>query len=366
MKKGAPDYTLLATAVILLLIGIVMVFSSSYISALYVFKDPYHFLKKQLIGAVLSLIAMGFFMRLKYHAFRLLYPYILGGSILLLVAVLIPGIGKEINFSRRWIDLGFFVIQPSEIVKLAMIIYVACSLERKGDGVKKFFMGITPYLLLLGTISGLILLQPDLSTAVVIIFGVFLMIFIAGAKWGHMIGLGILGFAFGIAMIFSKEYRLKRLLIFTDPWKDPRGAGFQIIQSLYALGSGRLFGLGFGESRQKWFYIPEPQTDFIFSIIGEELGFIGGAFLILLFIIFIWRGFRIAMTAPDRLGCLLAAGITSIIGFQAFINFAVVTSSMPVTGIPLPFISYGSSSLIITLAGTGILLNISKYCNNTA
>ena len=362
MEKNAPDYTLLVTTFLLVFIGIIMVFSSSSISALYIYNDTYYFLKKQIIGAAVALIAMGFFSRLRYHAFLYIYPYIILGSLALLVAVLIPGIGKEINYATRWIDLGFFVIQPSEIAKLGVIIYAACSISKKGDNVKEFIMGITPYLFLLGLVTLMILKQPDLSTAAVICFGVFVMLFTAGAKMTHIITLFLGGLAFGVFMIFSKEYRLQRLLIFTDPWRDARGAGYQIIQSLYAIGSGRVFGLGLGQSRQKWFYIPEPQTDFIFSIIGEELGFIGGTFVILLFAIFIWRGFMIALNAPDKLGSLLAIGITSIIGIQTIINIAVVTSSMPVTGIPLPFISYGSSSLVVTLAATGILLNISKYC----
>jgi len=234
-------------------------------------------------------------------------------------------------------------------------------MSTKGEKIKSFYHGVLPYVLVGGLIFGLILIEPNLSIAGTVLIVVFLMLIVAGAKKRHLTLLAILGAAAAVGFTFSEEYRYRRFTAFLDPWKDPLDTGYQAIQSLYALGSGGLTGMGLGKSRQKFFYIPEPQNDFIFSIIGEELGFIGASTIILLFLILIWRGIKIAINSQDIFGSMLAAGITSLIGVQAIINIAVATSSMPITGITLPFISYGGSSLVLMMMTVGILLNISRY-----
>ncbi|WP_366749803.1 stage V sporulation protein E [Tepidanaerobacter sp. EBM-38] len=361
MSRKPPDFAILFAALVLTCFGMIMVFSSSSVRAYYYFNDSFYFLKRQLIWSVLGFIAMIFFMNYDYWKIKQYEKPIVFVMILLLVLVLIPGIGKIVNDARRWIGVGNLTLQPSEIAKLGMIIYLSCGLERKGDKIKSFFIGILPFLIVMGCVCGLILKEPHLSAAVLIGMTTLVMLFVAGARIIHMASLGIVGSALALVLIVKKPYRLKRLLSFLDPWKNPSDGGYHIIQSLYALGSGGLIGVGLGRSRQKFFYLPEPQTDFIFSVIGEELGFLGAAFVILFFMFFIWRGYRTAIAAPDMFGKLMATGITTLITLQFLINIAVVTASVPVTGMPLPFISYGGSSLTITLSQVGILLNISKY-----
>jgi cell division protein FtsW len=279
----------------------------------------------------------------------------------LLVLVLIPGIGKVVNGARRWIDLKLFALQPSEIAKLSMVFFMAESLTRQQDRITNFMKGLVPHLLVLLVVFGLILKEPDLGTALAIGGTVFLMFFASGAKiihLGSLVGLGVIGV---ITAIIAEPYRMRRITAFADPWQDPLDTGYHIIQSLYALGSGGLFGLGLGRSREKFLYLPEPHTDFIFAILGEELGFIGTVTVVLLFFLFAWRGYKIAISAPDTFGSILAAGLTTMISLQAMMNIAVVTASMPVTGIPLPFVSYGGSALLFTMAGVGVLLNISRH-----
>lgn len=362
MGKGkAVDFTLLFTVILLVLIGIIMVFSASSASAYYKMGDSYHFLKKQMMWAILGFGAMLVLMNIDYHIYYRLARYILVGAIIFLLTVFIPGLGITINGATRWIGVGGFSLQPSELAKLAVIIFTASSLSRKKEMVRSFTKGLLPYLIVTGIVFVLIVLEPDFSTGVTIFAIVFLMIFVAGANIGHILGLTVPGVIMLGLLVASEEYRLKRWTSFLNPFEDPQGSGYQIIQSLYALGSGGLFGLGLGRSRQKFFYIPLPQNDFIFSIIGEELGFIGTFTVILLFILLIWRGIRISIHAPELFGSLLATGLIGMIAIQVIMNIAVVTSSMPVTGIPLPFISCGGSSLLFSLAGIGILLNISRH-----
>lgn len=360
-SRKNPDFVLILMVLILLGIGIVMVFSSSAVWAFYKHKDSFYFLKRQTLWGLIGLSGMIFFMNYDYWHLKRYSKIIILSVIVLLILVLIPGIGVELNYARRWIGIGSFTVQPSEMAKLGMIIYVASSISNKRDKIESIFQGILPFLIVLGIVSALILKQPDLSTVVVICGTVFIMIFAAGARIFHLLGLILTGLPLIMYLIMSEEYRWKRLMSFLNPWSDSLDTGYHIIQSLYALGSGGVLGLGLGKSRQKFFYLPEPQTDFIFSILGEELGFIGGAAVIILFMVLLWRGFRIAIKAPDYFGTMLAIGITASIGLQTFINLAVVTASMPVTGIPLPFISFGGSSLIPTLMGIGILLNISRH-----
>jgi cell division protein FtsW len=359
-KDNAVDFTLLFTVILLVVIGIIMVFSSSAASAFYKVGDSYFFLKRQMLWAVLGFAAMFILMNFDYENYNRLARYILIGGIISLLTVFIPGLGITLNGATRWIGIGGFSIQPSEFAKLAVIIYTASCISRKKEDIRSFTKGVLPFLIIAGIVFGLIMLQPDFSTGVSIVAVVFVMIFVAGANIGHLVGLTAPGFAALILMIVTSEYRMRRWTSFIDPFKDPQGSGYQVIQSLYALGSGGLFGLGLGRSRQKFFYIPLPQNDFIFSIIGEELGFVGTFTIILLFMLLIWRGIRIAIHAPDLFGSILAAGIIALIGIQVIMNIAVVTSSMPVTGVTLPFISSGGSSLLFTLSSMGILLNISR------
>lgn len=338
-----------------------MVYSASAIWAEYKFDDSFFFAKRQMLFAVVGIIAMFFIMNIEYWTWRNWSKVILIVCFVLLVLVLIPGIGNVRNGSRSWIGIGAFSVQPSEFMKLAMIAFLSKFLSEKQKQITSFKEGLLPSLGLVFTAFGLIMLQPDFGTGMVMVGTCIVMIFIAGAKIKHFVFLGLLGVAGIVGLIASAPYRMKRITSFMDPWQDPLGSGFQMIQSLYAIGPGGLFGLGLGESRQKFFYLPEPQTDFIFAIIAEELGFIGGSFVLILFSLLLWRGVRVALGAPDLYGSLLATGIIAMIAIQVMINIGVVTGLMPVTGITLPFLSYGGSSLTLMLMAVGVLLNISRY-----
>ncbi len=364
-QKKSFDFTLMVAVLILVIIGIIMVFSSSQYYSFYNFnQDSYRFLKKNLIWALIGMFAMIFTMNFNYNRYRkLAFPaYIL--SIVLLILVLTP-LGINLNGAQRWIGVGEITIMPSEIAKICAIIFVAYSLSRRSKYIQDFFKGIFPYLLIIVLYVGLIILQPNLSTAVTIALIIMSMLFVTGMRWLHVILLGISGVGAVGVMILMAPYRMLRLTAFIDPFKYPKDIGYQAIQSLFALGSGGLFGVGLGRSVQNKLYIPEPQNDFIFATIGEELGFVGCVTVMMLFLFLIWRGIRIAIYAPDLFSCLLATGITSMIAIQVIINIAVATSSMPVTGIPLPFISFGGNSLAIFMGAIGILLNISRYTQDS-
>ncbi|SEN29067.1 spore cortex peptidoglycan biosynthesis regulator SpoVE [Mesobacillus persicus] len=360
-KKTTPDFILLIVTFSLLAVGMTMVYSASAIWAEYKFDDSFFFAKRQMLFAVIGIIAMFFIMNVDYWTWRTWSKVILITCFVLLVLVLIPGIGNVRNGSRSWIGVGAFSVQPSEFMKLAMIAFLAKFLSEKQKLITSFKSGLLPSLGLVFTAFALIMLQPDLGTGTVMVGTCVVMIFISGARISHFVYLGLLGVAGFVALIASAPYRMDRITSFLDPWKDPLGTGFQMIQSLYAIGPGGLFGLGLGESRQKFFYLPEPQTDFIFAIIAEELGFIGGSFVLILFSLLLWRGIRIALGAPDLYGSLLATGIIAMVAIQVMINIGVVTGLMPVTGITLPFLSYGGSSLTLMLMAVGVLLNISRY-----
>lgn len=306
--------------------------------------------------------------KIDYKNYKKLDKVAYFGSLLLLAAVAIPGLGWSAGGATRWINLKFTTFQPSEIAKIGLVIFYATYLTNNREKLGKLWEGfIRPFLFLVPVIAILIVLQSHLSATVLIVLIISVMMIIAGTKIKHFLTFGSIAAigAGGLLYILAKatefgKYRLARITAFADPWADPTGTGWQIIQSLYAIGSGGLFGVGLGNSTQKYLYLPEPQNDFIFSVIAEELGFIGCVIVIILFSIFVWRGILIAMKAPDMFGSLLATGITSIVGLQALINIAVVTSSMPNTGMPLPFFSYGGTSLLILLCSVGILLNISR------
>jgi cell division protein FtsW len=322
------------------------------------YKDSMFFLKKELMAGVVGVIAMAVAMSVDYHKIKKYTAIIMIATIPILLAVfLFPGT----NGAQRWINLGPLSFQPSELAKYVVVLFLARSLEVKGEGVKDFKTGIVPYLATSGFYAAIVLAEKNLSIASVIMIVTFLVLFAAGGRIKHLFGIVAPALvAAAVAFTVLEPYRMKRLMSFTNPWKDPIGDGYQLIQSFYALGAGGVTGLGLGQSRQKTLYMPEPHNDFIFSIIGEELGLIGCVCIILLFVIFVWRGISVAMKARDTYGTLLAIGITGVVAVQSLINIAVVTGSMPVTGVPLPFISYGGTSLVINMTAIGILLNISR------
>lgn len=360
MKLGDVDFLLFAVIIMLVTVGVVMVYSaSSYFSA-FKYDDAEFFLWKQLQWAGLGLVGMMITLNIDYHKYKK-YTRIL--IIFTFIALCLVFLFPPVKGAQRWIRLGPFSFQPSEIAKYVVVLFVAKYISNNPQNIKKFWKGVVPNLLFAGFIAAMILLEKNLSIATVTMVVSLIMLFVAGTKIIHMGGLiGTVG-VLGAVFILTEEYRLRRLLSFTNPWSDSQGDGYQLVQSLLALGSGGLVGVGIGQSRQKCFYIPEPHNDFILSVIGEELGFIGCAFIIILFILFLWRGVIAASKAKDMYGSLLATGITSVVVIQSLINIAVVTGSMPVTGVPLPFISYGGSSLVINMLFMGILLNITRQNN---
>ncbi|WP_088105002.1 stage V sporulation protein E [Halalkalibacter urbisdiaboli] len=359
--KTAPDYILLATTILLLIVGMIMVYSASEAWASYRFDDSFFFAKRQLFFASIGVIAMFFIMNVDYWTWRTWAKFIVIICFILLIIVLIPGVGLVRGGARSWLGVGAFSIQPSEFMKMAMIAYLAKYLSENQKKIVSFKKGLLPSLFLVMVAFGMIMLQPDLGTGAVMVGTCVVMIFVAGARVSHFVGLGLIGLLGFVGLIISAPYRMKRITSFLDPWSDPLGSGFQIIQSLYAIGPGGLMGMGLGESRQKYFYLPEPQTDFIFAILAEELGFIGGCIVICLFGVLLWRGIRIALGAPDLFGSLLSVGIIAMVAIQVMINIGVVTGLMPVTGITLPFLSYGGSSLTLMLVAIGVLLNVSRH-----
>ena len=343
------DFTLLITILLLLSIGLVMVLSASSPSALAEDGNSYSYFSKQLIFAILGIIAMLFISKIDYRFYQKFYKHAWVIAFILLALVLVAG--KEINGAKRWIYItDTLSFQPSEIVKLLMIIFYAGILVKNRDQLNLYGKGFIKHMCFLAPIILLLLLQPHFSASIVIIGICSIMMIMAGCKFWHFLATGgIVGIPAMIFLIVKEPYRLQRVITFLNPWQDATGDGWQVIQSLYAIGSGGLFGAGLGESKQKYLYIPEPHNDFIFSILGEELGFIGCAVVIILFAIFIWRGILIAMKAPDMFGSLVAIGITALVAIQVIINIAVVTSSMPATGMPLPFFSYRWNGSVYTV-----------------
>lgn len=358
--KNPIDFTLLITILLLLSIGLIMLLSASSPSALSERGNSYSYFYKQAIFAVAGLFMMWVISNIDYRFYQKYAKLAYVIAFLSLLAVLF--IGRTVNGAKRWIYVTETLsVQPSEMTKMLMILFYAAILVKNRDELSKYGKGFIKHLLLLVPIIGLLIIEPHFSASIIIIGIVAIMMIIAGCKFWHFLVTGaVVGIPGIIGLILLEPYRAQRVVTFLDPWKDATGNGWQVIQSLYAIGSGGLFGAGLGESKQKYLYIPEPHNDFIFSILGEELGFIGCAIVIILFAIFIWRGILIAMKSPDMFGSLLAIGITAQIAIQVIINIAVVTSSMPATGMPLPFFSYGGSALFILLCEMGILLNISK------
>ena len=367
MKTEKPfDFILFITVLLMLCFGIIMVLSASSPSSLAETGGSYEYVKTQAVSAVVGVVLMLFISKIDYKVYSKFYKIIYFVGILLLFAVLIPNLGYSANGATRWLNLRFTTIQPSEIVKVGLIIFYATYLSKHKDELKSFSKGfIKPILIVIPVILILVLVQNHLSASLVIIAVVSIMMLMAGSKLRYFLTFGIIGLAVGgIGLFFLAKtagqggFRLGRIMAFLDPWSYAQDEGWQIIQSLYAIGSGGIFGAGLGNSTQKYLYIPEPHNDFIFSVLAEELGFVGCVCVILLFAIFIWRGIVIAMKAPDMLGSLIAVGITTQVGIQAIINIAVVTSSIPNTGMPLPFFSYGGTALLILLCS---VRNFAKY-----
>lgn len=361
MKKHTLDIVLLTAIIIISFFGLIMILSSSMIWAEYKFNDPYRFFRYQGLFLIIGFILMMIVSKIDYHLYYEKANLILISCLILLVLVLIPGIGTVRNGSRSWFGIGSFGIQPSEFTKLAIIIFTSKYLTKNNKIIKNVKKGTLPILLLTLFIFGLIMLQPDFGTGTVLVMTVIGLLFVGGVDFKFFLRIGFVGMIGVAGLIISAPYRLTRILSFLNPWKDPLGSGFQIIQSLYAIGPGGLLGFGFGNSRQKHFYLPEPQTDFIFSIISEEFGFLGVIIVTALFLTIIIKGFKIARNCKDLFGKFLAFGIIFGLAFQSVLNLMVVVGLIPVTGVTLPFLSYGGSSLMITLVSMGIVLNISRY-----
>ena len=360
MKKKKIDYILFIAVILLIIFGLVMIYSASSIWAEYKFNDSFKYVKQQLLFFIIGIVLMKLLSKIDYRWYYKKTNIILGVCLFLLVLVLIPGIGSIRNGSRSWFGIGAFGIQPSEFMKIALIIFTAKYLEDNEKLLKDIKKGVIPILLVLFLIFGLIMLQPDFGTGMIIVLSILCMLFVAGVDIKFFISLGLLGIGGIIGLIIIAPYRMDRITSFLDPWKDPLGTGFQIIQSLYAIGPGGILGQGFLNSRQKQFYLPEPQTDFIFSIIAEEFGFLGIVIVSVLFIIILYRGLRIALNTKDLFSKYLSFGLIFQILIQAVMNLMVVIGLIPVTGVTLPFLSYGGSSLLISMISIGILLNVSK------
>lgn len=361
LKSG--DFWLTALVLILVTFGVIVVFSASYYYAINKGYSPYHYLIRGTIWAVIGTAAMLFMAGFDYHRFRGRFSWFILGVSFVLLCLLFTPLGKTLNNATRWLDLGIITIMPGELAKPACIIFVASFLSKKPGLIRDSFRGVLPIAGVMAVFAGLIMLQPNTSTAITLCIIIVGMMFVAGLNLMYFVGLGGLGAAAFAFLIFSDEsgYRMARVTSFLDPFADPRGGGYQVVQGLLAMGSGGLFGKGLGKSMQKTLYLPEPQNDFILAIIGEELGFIGLLLLLIAYILLIWRCVRVSLNAPDMLGTLLASGVTIMLASQVVLNMMVVTSLMPPTGIILPFVSWGGNALVIFMAEMGIVLNVSRH-----
>ena len=357
MKKSLLIFL---SAFLLSTFGLLMIYSSSHIWSEYKFNDPYYYVRHQLIFFFIGLILIYFIRKIDYKLYYKYSNIILLGSFILLVLVLIPGLGQVRNGSRSWFGIGSLGIQPSELAKISLIIFTAKYLSKSEKTIKFFKNGTLPILLIIFLFFGLIMLEPDFGTGMVIVMSLMFMLFISNIKLSFFGIMGTLGLGGIVALIIIAPYRLARILSFLNPWSDPLGSGFQIIQSLYAIGPSGLFGKGLGNSVQKHFYLPEPQTDFIFAIISEEFGFLGIMILSILFLTLFYNTIKISLNQKDLFAKYLSFGHIIEIIFQTILNISVVIGLVPVTGVTLPFISYGGSSLLISMISIGIILNISR------
>jgi cell division protein FtsW len=360
-----PDPFLLAVVFLILAIGITMITSAGYIIAAGKTGDGFYYTKKQGLAMLIGLALMYLFSVINPAFWKRISSVGLFLGIVLLLLVFIPGIGVELGGSKRWAKLPFgFFFQPSEVTKFALIVYLAALLSGKGDGIKDFAVGFLPNIIVIGCVVLLLLMQPDFGAAVIVTFVGFLMLFVAGVRFRHLLGSMVLCVPFLFHFAISAQYRLSRLKSFFDPWSDPLDSGFQIIQSLIAFGCGGLWGVGIGKGLQKLYYLPQPHTDFILAVIGEELGFVGVTLIIALFYIIVCRGLSVAIRTRDPFNKLLAFGITSLIGLQAIVNMAVAMGALPTKGLPLPLLSLGGTSMIMNLAALGILMAIAGHPDN--
>lgn len=365
-QAGRPDYVILALLALLLGVGIQAVYSASFALGLSDYDNAAYFVVRQGIWMVIGTVLMLVGMRIDYHRWKSLSPLLMLAVVVALVLVAVLGFGSSRYGATRSLNLAGLSVQPSEFAKLALIIYVSAWLASRGDKVRQFTSGVIPFVLIVGLVGGLVVMQPDLGTAVIIGVTTLTIFFLGGADLKHFALLVLAGLLAGAMLMLGTDYRSSRWEAFLYAEQDPAGKGFHILQLLIALGSGGILGLGPGASRQKFFYVPASHTDGIFAIIGEELGWVGALVILGLFVALTYRGFKIAVAAPDKFGALLAAGITCWIAFQALINIGGITRSIPFTGVPLPFISYGGSSLAALMAAMGILINVSKHKGQSA
>lgn len=362
-KRGRIDVPLLVITILLLAFGLLMLFSASFYYAQSIKGDGYYYVFSQLKGIGLGTIAMIALAMIDYRVWKKYYKYFYFASVLMLILVLIPGIGVLKNEARRWIDIKIIEFQPSEIAKFSLIMTIAAMVENYGpERMRNFLKGILPILMLTGLICILIYFEPNFSVLACIAISCFFMLICSGTSWVQMGLLTGAGLGVGSVLMLAQSYRVQRVNVFRDPWAYAKEGGYQLVQSLYAIGNGGLFGRGLGASRQKFLFLPYRESDFIFAIIAEEWGFVGGVILLGAFFFVIIRGYRIALRCPDTFGSLMAAGVTTIFALQVAINVAVVTSSMPPTGLPLPFISAGSTSIAVFMGAIGLLLSISRSC----
>ncbi len=359
MKK--MNLVLFISVIAISIFGLIMVTSSSYIWAEYRFDDPYKFMKSQLLFFLIGSVIMVVVSKIDYHLYYKYANKIFIAIFILLILVLIPGIGTVRNGSRSWFGIGGLGVQPSEFMKLSLIIFISKYMVKNNRNLRSIKKGVLPILGLVLLVFGIIMLEPDFGTGMIIMMIAMGLFFVGNVNMKFFAALGILGVIGITVLIIIAPYRLERILSFINPWSDPLGSGFQIIQSLYAIGPGGIFGYGLGNSRQKHFYLPEPQTDFIFSIISEEFGFLGCIIVVTLFLFIIITGLKIAKKCSDMFGKFLSFGITFWIAFQAILNLMVVVGLIPVTGVTLPFLSYGGSSLLILMTSVGVLLNVSRH-----
>ena len=359
-RKLKSDKLLFTATLLLVCISVVMVYSASAVMAVEAKQAPYYYLLKQAAWALLGLCFVPIVMRIDYRAYRqpMVIWTMLGVVSLALVAVLF---GRPVNGARRWLGVGPLGVQPSELAKIAIVFCTAALLERRMERIDEVGYSLMPIGLAVGLIVALILAEPDLGTAVTVLMIAAAMVFAAGLNYGYILGLLLTSLPVGYVLIATSEYRMKRVHAFLDPYSDALGDGYQMIQSMIAVGTGGLTGRGLMNGLQKLFYLPEPHNDFIYGVIGEELGLIGSTVVVICFCIITWRGLRTAMRAPDRFGTFVAIGLTTMIGFQAFFNISVVLGLLPTKGIPLPFVSAGGSSLLINMIGMAVLLNVSQH-----
>jgi cell division protein FtsW len=363
-RKLKSDKLLFISTLLLVCTGIVMVYSASAVMAMERFQQPYLFLVKQLAWAVMGLAVLPIVMRVDYRNYR--QPAVIWmGLAVATVALVAVLFGPSRNGATRWLVIGSLGIQPSELAKITLIIFMAALLERRMERIDDVRYSLLPIGVVLGAVVGLILLEPDLGTAVCVVMIAAVMVFTAGISYRYVVGVFLAALPALYFVIATSQYRRRRVLAFLDPWADPLGDGWQMIQSMIAVGTGGIFGRGLMGGVQKLFYLPEPHNDFIYSVIGEELGLIGTSLVLACFCVITWRGMRTAVRAPDRFGAFLAIGLTTMVAFQAFFNISVVLGLLPPKGIPLPFVSAGGSSLLINLMGMGILLNVSQHASSS-